>query len=234
MSCGAHAGRAERARRGVGEADAEDVGPVRDVVGRIRMAFGAAPRITAGACGRSRALLDRRHDDRGRAVGLEAAVVAGGTAPTPSGDARYSSIVSGVPRISAFSFSCACARNVTAISPVSVSQRAVELLVAHRDPRVELRGASARRTAGRSRATTSPTALRVEPAPRARHALARPERRVAVPADDDEHVAGDAGRAPRAPRAAATRSGSRRPCAPSSRAAASSMPRLAASSSLVV
>ena len=59
--------------------------------------------------------------------------------------------MSGVPRISAFSLSCACSRNVTAISPVSVGEDVVELLVARRDPRVELRGASARRTAGRSR-----------------------------------------------------------------------------------
>ena len=42
MSRGPHAGHRERARRGVGEADAEGVGAVGDVVGRIRMAFGRA------------------------------------------------------------------------------------------------------------------------------------------------------------------------------------------------
>ena len=50
--------------------------------------------------------------------------------------------MSGVPRMSAFSFSCACSRNVTAIVAGVGRERAVQLLMTGRDERVELRGAA--------------------------------------------------------------------------------------------
>ena len=80
--------------------------------------------------------------------------------------------MSGVPRMSAFSLSCACLRNVTAISPVSVGQDAEELLVARRDPRVELRRAP--RAVGQVEVEEHVgDGAGVEPAPRA---AARPAR----------------------------------------------------------
>jgi len=67
-----------------------------------------------------------------------------------------------------------------------------QLLVARRDERVELRG--------RTRAVRKVEVEQhvgdgaaVEPAPGAGNTLPRPERRIAVPPDDDENVAGDAG-----------------------------------------
>ena len=65
----------------------ERVGAVGDVVGGVGVAFGAGEdhrrrlRKVARPFG-------RRHDHRGRAVGLEAAVEAGGTARDTHGDAR--------------------------------------------------------------------------------------------------------------------------------------------------
>ena len=75
---------------------------------------------------------------------------------------------------------------------VSVSQRSVQLLVARRDPAVELRG--------RPRAVRKVEVdehvgdrVRVQAAPGTRAPGPGPERRVAVPADDHQHVVRDTG-----------------------------------------
>ena len=192
----------------------------------------APARITTGGCGEVACLLDGADDDRGRAVGLEAAVVEAERLRHPT---RLEVVVHRERRAAherlvvelrvraerrPRSRRCRCRACRTAACGASRSTR--------RTARP-----SVRRTAGRSRAARRRPRRR-----RARGAgAARPRAAGTRSSRSSRRRRARCRRCParpRAPRAATTRSGSRHPCARWSRAAASSMPRLAASSSLVV
>ena len=121
MSRGVDAGHRERARRGVASS------PMWNGSGRFAMssagygmALGRAERRRrAGARDRARARRDVTTTAAAQSVSRQQSNSRNGSETHRA--ARYSSIVSGLPRISAFSLCCACARNATATSPVSVS-----------------------------------------------------------------------------------------------------------------
>ncbi len=136
--------------------------------------------------------VDRAHDDRGRTVGLQAAVVEAERLGDP---ARVEVFVHAQRRAAhegALVELRVRAEGHRDLSGVGV-ERAVQLLVPHRDPRIELRGGT---RAVRQVEVEDDVADRaaVETTPRTRDSFAGPEGRVAVPTHDDEHVLGDARR----------------------------------------
>ena len=140
-----------------------------------------------GLVGKIARPLARAHDDRGRAVGLQAAVVEAERLRHPARVEvlahRQGSAAHQRPLVQLRVRS----EGHRDLAGVGVA-RPVELLVPHCDPRIELRGGT---RSVRQVVVEHDVADRagVHPASGAGYAFTRPERRVSVPSDDDEHVA---------------------------------------------
>ena len=167
----------------------EQVGAVGDVVRGRGMTLGATEQHD-GSLLQIACALDRRHDHRGRAVGLEAAIEEAERFRHPR---RREVVVH--RQLAAAHHGLLVEVRVLAAGerdrPGVGRQRAVELLMTGRDPAVELRGGAraVRKVEVDERVGDCGT---VDALAGPTGAGAGAERRVAVPTDDDEHRVGDA------------------------------------------
>ena len=172
------------------EADAQQIGAARDVVGRVGMALRGARDPHRAAAQVARALR-RGHDHRRGAVGLEGAVVEAEGLGDPAGG----EVLVHRERLAAeqrlrVALRVAATRESDAAR--GLVGHGVALLVVHADPGVELH--RPQRAVGQVEGEQLlGGGGRREAELRAARAGPRPEGREAVPAHHHEHVAGDAG-----------------------------------------